>query len=689
MNGMNATSRSHEAEETFVQNVLSDIELGIWSFELDEGCPPRMYGNAAMDKLVGCDGSAITPEEYYNTWYGRIDPHHLSAVQEVVKRIIAGEFAEVHYPYHHPTRGVMQVICGGRRDMTYTKGIRLVGRHQDVSALIKVTAEEIARAERQHCINASLEILLRESNLRTALERIMVSWCESLGAQWCYLGEYRNGMYVPVYSCAVKGETPLYDENDMAEISTALYNRGTSDFLAMPDFQKHPLCEMLTAVSPHPGLMRQVSSCYSYLIRRNGQIWGSLVLSFRNRRVLTPAEVDFFVSLAKSTELALERSLRLTELAAERDHALEAERARGLFFSSVSHDIRTPLNAIVGFSELLEGGVTDKADHDRYVSTIRSSGKVLARLVNDILDLSKLESGKLEIIPEPTDVPTLAREVAESFGVVRARKSIFFNAEIAPMPLVSIDPQRVRQLLYNLLSNAYKYTDAGRITLRTTWSDGELTISVSDTGKGISKDNLTRILQPFVQIVDRNHRDGTGLGLSICQKLVQLMNGELTVTSEVGMGSTFTIVFHRVEVVSAETAQADSAAAKPGGEKVHCIDRTKRVLIVDDSPVNRAVLKAMLAKNGVADIVAAENGAEALKLLQSDPSIAAVLTDLWMPVIDGEGLVTAIRADPELRNLPVYLITADVESVRVNHDNGFTGILLKPLTQTVVRSLLI
>ena len=873
------------AERTFVQGIVEDIELGLWSFELDEGVPPRMYGNVTMDGLIGCDGSKITPEEYYDTWYGRIDPSHLPAVHDVVARIIAGEFAEVYYPYHHPTRGVIQVVCGGRRDTTYTKGIRLVGRHQEITSLVKVTLEEVekakakaqeARAEadranyisdalgalavernfsaallkilRQWCetlgaewghvgrwdegayhtlqgyavdgeeilfepdtnfeylktlndseayhagkdyvpmpdfreepvfadflriasrpqvmmqvsscyshvihrngrpwgtivlyfrnrreltasdeaffkasvrcvelslvrqgyeeeiaadrardiafeqertdkqrrINESLQVLLGESDLRKALERIMIMWCESLGAQWCYLGEYREGVYAPVYSYAVKGETPLYDEDDTAEISTALYNRGASDFLAMPDFKSHPLCAMLTAVSPHPEVMREVSSCYSHIIHNKGERWGSLVLSFREHRVLSPSEVDFFVALAKGVEVALARSFALKEIADERDRALAAEKARSLFFSSVSHDIRTPLNAIIGFSELLEAGVPEKADHDRYVSTIRSSGKVLARLVNDILDLSKLESGKLEILHEPTDVPALTREVIDAFAVARSRKSIIFTSQIASMPTVSVDPQRIRQILYNLLSNAHKYTDAGRISLTLAWQDRKLAISVADTGKGISKEDLTRILQPFVQIADRNHRDGTGLGLSICQKLAQLMNGELTVESEVGKGSTFTITLHDVEVVSAEAGTAAPEAQEPLAP-ANRLPRTARVLIVDDSAVNRAVLKAMLVKNGVTDVITAENGEDALDKLMSDRKIGAVLTDLWMPVVDGEGLVKAIRADETLKDLPVYLITADVESVKANAESGFTGILLKPITQAVVRSLL-
>lgn len=687
-------------QDAFMQGILSEIGLGLWSFELDEGVPPRMYGNAAMDVLIGCEGQDLTPEEYYEAWYIHVDKNHLHAVKEVVDRIVAGEFAEVTYPYHHPKRGLIQVVCGGRRDVAYTKGVRVVGRHQDITELVNVRAKakelEIVRRDMQteryrtdmhRRINDTFEVLLGEENLRTALERIMIMWCEALGAQWCYLGEYRQGVYMPVYSCAVKGETPLYNEDDTAEISTALYNRGPSDFLAMPDFWSHPLSKMLFEVSPHPELIREVSSCYSHIIHRNGKRWGSLVLSFRDKRVLTPDEVDFFVALSRGVELALERDSRMREIADERDHAVEAEKARSLFFSSVSHDIRTPLNAIIGFAELLELGVAEEADRMRYVATIRSSGRMLAQLVDDILDLSKLENGKLNIIREPTDVPSVIREVVEAFGIVQAKKSIELRSEIGEMPCVSVDPRRLRQLLYNLMSNACKYTDHGNVILRSSWRDGTLSLSVEDTGCGIAQADIDRILQPFVQLSDRNHRDGTGLGLPICRRLSQLMGGDITIRSEVGKGSVFTVTFTADEV---KCSQAPSSVLKASDQVSTSLSSFKptRVLVVDDSAVNRTVLKAMLSRCGLKDIVLAENGAMAMRKLREDPAIDLVLTDLWMPELDGEGLVKAVRADESLAQLPVHLITADVEAVANWRELGFSGILLKPVTLEKLKSLL-
>ena len=367
-----------------------------------------------------------------------------------------------------------------------------------------------------------------------------------------------------------------------------------------------------------------------------------------------------------------------TQLEAER----KANQAKSLFFSSVSHDIRTPLNAIVGFSDLLREGIADEAERARCVSSIQSSAKVLARLVDDVLDLSKLESGKLEIIEEPTDVPALVREVVAACDIARTRKSLSLQTRIDPMPCVLADPHRLRQILFNLRSNACKYTDRGTVSVRVIWRDGMLQIAVSDTGKGISKEEQDLVFQPFVQLPDRKHRDGTGLGLPICRRLADLMGGELTVVSEVGVGSTFALILRNVKTAGPPALRPTAPDRQARPER-----SPSRVLVVDDSPVNRAVLKAILTKCGVACIETAENGRQALSALAAEPAFDLVLTDLWMPEMDGRELLLAIRADARFSHLPVHLVTADVEVRKQNAADGFDGILLKPVTREKLQAL--
>ena len=378
-------------------------------------------------------------------------------------------------------------------------------------------------------------------------------------------------------------------------------------------------------------------------------------------------------------------------LAREYESQLDVEREsaqmKSLFFSTVSHDIRTPLNAIIGFSDLLDQGVSDEKERRNYISSIRSSGKVLARLVNDMLDLSKMECGKLEIIEEPPDVAKLVRAVVAACEIARSRKSLSLSTEIGDVPPLSVDPQRIRQIMFNLLSNAYKYTDKGTVTVRVRWQEeGVLVLSVADTGKGITKENIVRILQPFVQVVDKNHRDGTGLGLPICHRLASLMGGDLSVESEVDVGSTFTVTLRNVKTAQAISARPEEDQTQTPAERPAYVP--KRVLVVDDSAVNRTVMKALLSRCGVSGFVMAENGREALEKLGGDPEIDIVFSDLWMPEMDGYGLGRAIRSETKFSGLPVYLVTADVEARGKAEACGFTGILLKPVTLEKLRSLI-
>lgn len=555
-------------------------------------------------------------------------------------------------------------------------------------AALSLAEIEQNRAQRERCVAMTLERLLTTKDLLSSIRRILVRWCEVMGAQWCYVGRWDGARFRIYQSYTAPGEKPLYDLgaviDDRAFLSDVEDIREADASVEIPDFQSHPLFPDFVRTSSHPETMRSVASCFSQVIRLDGHLWGTVWVNFRERRELSRLDEQFLRELARCIQLALIGDLYRTRIEDERDRAVAAERSKSLFFSSVSHDIRTPLNAIVGFSELLKQGVADAAERESYVNTILSSSKMLARLINDILDLAKLEDGRMEIIPEPTDVVAIIHEVVEAFGVARAQKSIDLVVETMEMPQVILDPHRIRQILYNFLSNAFKYTDKGRITVKNEWHEDRLVLSVADTGRGISPENQTRILQPFVQVVDRNHRDGTGLGLPICQRLVQAMDGELTIDSTLGKGSTFSVILYDLKVAEKPAANLEE---KGESENPVALSRASKVLIVDDSTVNVVLLKSVLTQYGVKDVVAAANGKIALEILRNDDSFDLVLSDLWMPEMDGETLVKAIRMDLKRVNLPVYLVTADVEATHSYASMGFTGILLKPVSIARVQAL--
>ena len=372
----------------------------------------------------------------------------------------------------------------------------------------------------------------------------------------------------------------------------------------------------------------------------------------------------------------------------ERDMEREKATAKSYFFSTVSHDIRTPLNAIIGYSTMLESGFKTEAERKEAIDSIIMSGKTLLGLVNDVLDLSKLESGKMEVLPEPTDCSRLMRVVMEAFRASSGGLGFELRCRAEEMPLLMLDPQRLRQIVFNLVGNAVKFTEKGYVELRARFERrkdaGVLRLEVEDTGCGISEEDLKRIGSAYSQVgVKASRNGGTGLGLAICKQLAAAMGGRLEVSSTLGAGSTFSVVIPNVKIAeSTADAQkhvpplADAQQSALPGRMPH------RILLVDDSKVNLMVLKALLKNMGDFEIAMAADGQEALSMLKAPDAKAfdLVLTDMWMPNLDGAGLIRAIRTNPALASLRVVAVTADVESQATYADMGFDGILLKPVT---------
>ena len=374
----------------------------------------------------------------------------------------------------------------------------------------------------------------------------------------------------------------------------------------------------------------------------------------------------------------------------ERDLEREKARARSYFFSTVSHDIRTPLNAIIGFSEMLKAGFKTEAEREQALDAILVSGRTLLDLINDVLDLSKLESGKMEIAPEPTDCRRLLGELMDALRVSGGKPGLELRCVVGEMPPLMLDPQRLRQIVFNLVGNAIKFTDHGHVEIRASYDlpddapSGVFRLEVEDTGCGISEEDLKRIGSAYVQVGSKLARNGgTGLGLAICGQLAAAMGGRLDVKSALGIGSTFSVVVPGVRPATADRGESAAPEAESvPAPRVDSASAPRRILAVDDSRLNLMVLKALLKGMGDFEVVSAVDGQEALKILESpsEKPFDLVLTDMWMPNLDGEGLAKAIRANPALASLRVIVVTADVEFREKAAEMGFDGILLKPIT---------
>jgi len=366
----------------------------------------------------------------------------------------------------------------------------------------------------------------------------------------------------------------------------------------------------------------------------------------------------------------------------------------------VSHDIRTPLNAILGYSELLQKGIESESERNEALKSIQASGTTLLELVNDVLDLARMDAGKMTLCPEPFRLDQLTDEVFASFRMAADEKGLELVNRTADVPTVLLDEHRFRQILFNLVGNAVKFTDRGSVIVAASYVGKKLEVSVSDTGCGIPADILPRILDPFVQVQDASHSAdrviGTGLGLSICRSLVEVMGGELVVESELGKGSTFRVVVPGVKECGSvgvmecgsdgvkEDSPAHPLTHSPTPSLTHSLTSSSRILVVDDSQVNRSVLTAFLKRAGVASIDHACDGEEALGKIDSatraGKPYSFVFSDFWMPNMNGLEFIARLRADSRFSHLPVFALTADTEIHGDERTRLFTGILLKPIT---------
>jgi PAS domain S-box-containing protein len=390
------------------------------------------------------------------------------------------------------------------------------------------------------------------------------------------------------------------------------------------------------------------------------------------------------ITWRKEAERKLVAALEVADQAKRK--AEEASRAKSEFLANMSHEIRTPMNAVLGFSELLFSLVSDGTQRD-YLTSIQAAGKSLLVLINDILDLSKIEAGRLELRYEPINPYHLFKEIQQIFQLKTADKGLRFAVEIDPdlPPGLILDETRLRQVLLNVVGNAVKFTDEGQIKLsawkhcRETdcgWLD--LIIRVEDSGIGIAPDQQEMIFEAFSQQEGQSNRKygGTGLGLTISKRLVSMMNGTITVQSRVGGGSTFDITLRDVEIPALAVPEPTV------DQRFRFRDlRFQRsdVLVVDDIESNRSLIRETLRRANL-EVMEADDGQKALLFAKQMPP-ALILMDIRMPVMDGYQALAALRDDEHLKAIPVIALTASVSATDRPKllDAGFDAYLLKPV----------
>ncbi|ADU63651.1 MAG: response regulator [Pseudodesulfovibrio sp.] len=646
-------------------------DIAFWDWDIGED---RVVSNERWAELLGCRQDQLAGRS--DDWLSRLHPEDAASVREQLQRCLDGRALVFKVQFRLRTEADEWRWLGARG--------RVFLRADDGSPL-RMAGIAFDITERRRTEN-------RLSSINTCVLGFTADPDENISSLTGLIRELLGGQ-VACYKRLEKGGNACVsawgapacaisaDCVDESVFAAMLAGRGQGVFVVR-DLQSTPFAlqdTLASAASP--------STFVGDLVFLDGRPVGALYVLFRGDYEPSENDGKLMGIVAATIRVEEERKISAQQLVKAKEIAESANRAKSEFLANMSHEIRTPLNGIFGMLQLVGGTKLDDEQRD-YVDTALTSGRSLLRVINDVLDFSKMEAGMLTVESEPLDIRHVVADVLENFSVQAAEKQLVMAVETdaSVPPLILSDEARIRQILFNLVGNAVKFTPSGRITVEswvqradTTDQTMRLFLSVSDTGIGIPENMLGSVFSAFSQ-VDGSHTrkyGGTGLGLGIVKRLVDLMGGEIYVESD-GEGTRIHLFLKVREASENDHVDADTLS-------IPASVRPLSVLLVEDEPVNRISVLRLLEKLGHA-VVTAEDGFQALERVRSG-TFDIVLMDIQMPGMDGMAATRLIRDDDSLGNkalVPIIALTAHaMKGDREKFlDAGMDDYLAKPVDFT-------
>lgn len=606
-------------EKVNAQEILGTSKIGLWRGEYENGAMVRLYADDKMDELLGIT-APITPEERAIFFSERICPDDRELFLDYIYKLSENR-TEIVYRYIHPVTGEMIIRCGGIRDLSSKQCLSVIGVHQDISDIIRL--EQQGMAERR----------LAEQNITLRREQVVKEnyYRDLLDVQNCGLMAYTLPERTIIHMNAEARR--MYCVTSIQQMQQELGSKLRKVFYPDKDSlnRLHNLMETDDVVD------------YECILNHGTEEECHVMAKTKTIRMPSGERVAVTTFLDVSDMIMLRDALQQAE---------EGNRAKTAFLFAMSHDLRTPMNAIIGYGDLIQSHWEQENQAKEYLKKLQEASRFLLELIGNVLEVSRIENGKESLREEPWDLRQLT-DTLDILGNEFSRKRLRVTTHVKlTQPLVFCDGTKVQEILMNLLSNAVKYTPAeGEISLELQQipsdrsEDTVLRMVVQDTGIGIAQDFQPRLFEAFSRERDSSQSGiaGTGLGLQIVKSFVDLMGGTIQVESTPGQGSRFTVELPMkpTDVTSITPIQSAPLFPLEGG----------RVLLAEDNALNAEITGTILRDAGMR-AETAENGAIALEMLKAKPIgyYDLILMDIQMPGMNGYEATRAIRSLPDERS---------------------------------------